>query len=483
MSETVIEGVPVAEQDQAGTLVVSPPPPAPVAPLPVPATGTALQARMDVAELVARFAAVKAAMEQVMQEGVHYGTVAGISKPTLLKPGAEVLAVLFQLAPRYTKVDRYGPGDHYHVDVLCTLWHQPTGTLVAEGLGSCTTREKKYGYRTAKRQCPACGREDLMKSRFAPKEGDYQGASPSDPPGWYCNARRGGCGANFRHDDVRVTGQELGTVENPDLPDQWNTVLKMGCKRAFIAGILNATGASALFTQDVEDSADGGHAVDPDSGQAADPFTSGQVPSVQRDTSAAGREAAQQPTQAAQPQQVPERPTDEDGGELHKPTDYLRTMLAEFGGWNITDMARVACDHVHGPAPSISARTLPQAYDIAQRLYRVLKYLRSNDSDLGFNATEMAAVWATCFDGAAVQPVYTASATEQQRAAEGAAIVDGLREQGALVPASELAAQGAAAGEAAAPDGGAPGPQQVPGQGALLANPDEIPFGEDSPAA
>ena len=42
---------------------------------------------------------------------------------------------------------------------------------------------------------------------------------------------------------------------NPDTPDLVNTILKMATKRAYIAAVLNATGASEFFTQDLEDTA------------------------------------------------------------------------------------------------------------------------------------------------------------------------------------------------------------------------------------
>jgi hypothetical protein len=40
---------------------------------------------------------------------------------------------------------------------------------------------------------------------------------------------------------------------NDDLADSYNTVLKMANKRALVAGILNVTAASDVFTQDLED--------------------------------------------------------------------------------------------------------------------------------------------------------------------------------------------------------------------------------------
>jgi hypothetical protein len=47
---------------------------------------------------------------------------------------------------------------------------------------------------------------------------------------------------------------EIGEkMENPDIADTYNTVLKMAKKRAYVDGILSATAASDIFTQDIED--------------------------------------------------------------------------------------------------------------------------------------------------------------------------------------------------------------------------------------
>ena len=42
-------------------------------------------------------------------------------------------------------------------------------------------------------------------------------------------------------------------AENPDIADIYNTCLKMSKKRSVIDAVLTATGASAIFTQDIEE--------------------------------------------------------------------------------------------------------------------------------------------------------------------------------------------------------------------------------------
>lgn len=198
-------------------------------------------------DLVKRLDVIRQAQASAMVKDTDYGVIPGTDKPTLLKPGAEKLGVLFQLDVQLTNDKVWGPGEHLTVISRATVFHAPTGARLGFGEGLCTTREKKYGKRAAKRRCPECQAEQLNRSKFPPRD------NPSADPGWYCFAKVGGCGAQFDADDQRITGQTVGEIENPDLPDLWNTVVKMAEKRARVDAVLAVTGASALFTQDMED--------------------------------------------------------------------------------------------------------------------------------------------------------------------------------------------------------------------------------------
>lgn len=197
---------------------------------------------ITVDELVAQAQKVAQAMAGAMTENVHYGMLPGISKPTLLKPGAEKLCVLFRLAPHYERELVYGPGDHLTAVVTCTLRHAPTNMVIATGEGLCTTRESKYAYRRAEMECPDCGQPAIVRSG---KKSAY-----------FCIRDKGGCGHRFAFGSEQaraLDSQEVGRKDNQDLPDAWNTVLKMADKRALVAAVLNGTAASDVFTQDVED--------------------------------------------------------------------------------------------------------------------------------------------------------------------------------------------------------------------------------------
>lgn len=207
----------------------------------VHATTLAVTPSVKASELVERLDVIRDAMLTAMKPDVDYGVIPGTgSKPTLLKPGAEKLGVLFQLDIQLDNVQTWD-GTHLTVTSKAIAFHSPSGSRLGSGEGMCSTRERKYAYRKQERTCPECKVAAIIKGRA-----EYGG-------GWVCFKKKGGCGAKFADADVAITGQVVGDVENPDLPDQWNTVLKMAEKRARIDVVLAVTGASALFTQDIED--------------------------------------------------------------------------------------------------------------------------------------------------------------------------------------------------------------------------------------
>ena len=98
--------------------------------------------------LVERVNLVREAMKRCMVEGQHYGTVPGTKKPSLWKPGAELLGVLFQLGQRYRVQERLLPNDHILYTITCTQFYRPSGADISEGVGACTTMEYKYRVQT-----------------------------------------------------------------------------------------------------------------------------------------------------------------------------------------------------------------------------------------------------------------------------------------------------------------------------------------------
>lgn len=185
--------------------------------------------------------AIMDAMKGVMVEKLHYGVIPGTGdKPTLLKPGAEVICMMFRLIPTFEETRVELPNGHVEYRIKCVLL-TPNGLVAGQGSGSCSTLESKYRYRNEARKCPSCGKEAIIKGKA-----EYGG-------GWLCFKKKDGCGAKFAEDDKAITEQVAGKIENPDIADVYNTVLKMAQKRAQIDATLRATAASGIFTQDVED--------------------------------------------------------------------------------------------------------------------------------------------------------------------------------------------------------------------------------------
>jgi hypothetical protein len=157
-------------------------------------TVTQAQDQLSLSQVAARVNLVHNILEKVMKQGTHFGTVQGCGdKKTLFKPGADLLAMTFRLVPRF-KVDTADLGNgHVEYSVTCSM-HNSAGELLGEGVGSCSTMEKKYRYRK-----------------------DSKG----------------------------------NKIENEDIADVRNTVLKMAKKRAQVDATLTVTGAADLFTQDL----------------------------------------------------------------------------------------------------------------------------------------------------------------------------------------------------------------------------------------
>lgn len=163
---------------------------------------------------------VQEVMKSVMKPNVHYGTIPGAGdKPTLLKSGAEVLCMTFRIADKYEVADLSTPGN-IRYRVSCVAVHQTTGEVLGTGLGECSTDEEKYRWRKAvcKEEFEATA-PDMRRVKYGRKAGGH-----------------------YTVEQVRTEPADLA-----------NTVLKMACKRAKIAMVLNVTAASDMFSQDLED--------------------------------------------------------------------------------------------------------------------------------------------------------------------------------------------------------------------------------------
>lgn len=172
--------------------------------------------RHSASEIRERVNLVQEVMRAVMKEGVHYGQIPGTPKPTLYKPGAEVLCVAFRIAPSY-RVEDLGDAQTARYRVACVGTHQVSGIVLGEGMGECSSAEEKYKWRGA-----------------------------------VCSAEFESVPESMRRLKFYKNGGKATQVRT-EAADLSNTVLKMACKRAKIAMTLDVTGASDMFAQDIED--------------------------------------------------------------------------------------------------------------------------------------------------------------------------------------------------------------------------------------
>jgi hypothetical protein len=153
-----------------------------------------------------------------MKASKHFYTLQSGQKPALSKEGALNLCSLFKV-----RISADDPNETYHDDGHYTVRYRihlismRSGEAVADGDGSCSTRESKYAYRWV-------------------KESDIPGALDKTT----LSKRSNQWGAQYR-------------IPNQDLADHYNTVLKMAYKRSIVAASLCLPLVSELFTQDLEE--------------------------------------------------------------------------------------------------------------------------------------------------------------------------------------------------------------------------------------
>ena len=160
---------------------------------------------------------IQQVMQKVMHKGTHYDTIAGCGpKPTLLKSGAEKLCSTFLLAPEPI-VEDLSTHDERRYRVICKLIHSPSGTFMGSGIGECSSEEEKYKWKRA-----------------------------------VCEAEYNATAEDRRRIKYLSSGQQIKQIRT-NIADVANTVLKMAKKRALVDGTLTVTGATDMFTQDIED--------------------------------------------------------------------------------------------------------------------------------------------------------------------------------------------------------------------------------------
>jgi hypothetical protein len=150
----------------------------------------------------------------VLAEGTDYAVLPGTDKPTLLKPGAEVLLLAAGFGFAMTKIDDSDARAHHGVTYKASV-HRADGFVVAECEGFAGYDESRF-FTSA---------EDAARRERAYAEHDRRPAKP----------------------------ERMVEYRAP-----WNTLVKMAQKRALVGATLNACAASGLFIADLDDVGGGG---------------------------------------------------------------------------------------------------------------------------------------------------------------------------------------------------------------------------------
>jgi hypothetical protein len=198
---------------------------------------------LSAAQVVAQVEKIHDVMRAAMREDIHFGVIPGTEKPTLFKAGAEKLGLTFRLRPEFEIRRQPLENGHREYEVICRLIHIPTEQLLGEGLGSCSTMESKYRYRRGQ-----------PESTGKPVPQAYWGLRKQNPA--KAQEMLGGKDFFFRKIEGAwiIFRKSAERVENPDIADCYNTVLKIAKKRAHVDAMLTATAASDIFThEEIED--------------------------------------------------------------------------------------------------------------------------------------------------------------------------------------------------------------------------------------
>lgn len=171
-----------------------------------------------IANTMAKIQQMQNVVQKTLKKGHDFGEVPGTSKPTLLKPGGEKICMLFGLNPEYEFLQTTEDYDKefFSYNIRCTLFRN--GHPVAQGVGSCNSKEKKYRFINV---------DEIPEN--------YIGQSEQITDKY---------------------GRTRYKINNPDICSLVNTILKMAKKRAFIDAVLQVASLSEVFTQDIEDMGD-----------------------------------------------------------------------------------------------------------------------------------------------------------------------------------------------------------------------------------
>jgi len=165
--------------------------------------------------------AIKELQKSIMIKDQDYGKLPGTSTHSLFKSGAEKLSFAFRLTPELEQVDKREDWENgfFFYRYRCRVRSQ-NGRLLAEAVRSCNTMEDKYRWRWVfGSEVPEGMDKESLKKRW-----------------------------------VRLKGQDKHVpqyrIPNEDTWSLVNVIDAMAQKRAMVAAVLRAMGASAIFSEE-----------------------------------------------------------------------------------------------------------------------------------------------------------------------------------------------------------------------------------------
>lgn len=153
-------------------------------------------------------AMMQRAVEEVLEEGVDYGTVPGVQQPFLFDSGASKVRDFYDTYPEHIVLSRIEEDGLLTIMMETKLVYRKTGQVVASGVGAASMKESRYKYRWVEE----------------PEEFGYNRSE--------CRRK----GTKYR-------------ILNPEVDELVNTIMKVAAKRSEVDASQNLPGVAAAIAK------------------------------------------------------------------------------------------------------------------------------------------------------------------------------------------------------------------------------------------
>lgn len=182
---------------------------------------------MPIAAIQQNIGRIQLLKETVLKEDRDFGTIPGTPKPSLFKPGAELVNLMFGVSvdpDRDGLREEIGTDEHgvpYYTVTVRMVFKTRTGLFLGASYGSASSLEEKYKWRRA------TGPKEFEATVDGRKRVKFG---------------RGKNGSEYETQQIRT-----------EVEDIKNTILQMAMKRAEVSGTKRVHALSGMFGQDLED--------------------------------------------------------------------------------------------------------------------------------------------------------------------------------------------------------------------------------------